>query len=159
MNQGQEATRSGSWLETAVEQAFRDYGFEVVDHAENNGNLDLLSDKLLIRQVPYTSIYGTLARSDFLAVWHSRQQRVRFECRLQNVSGSCDEKLPYMLSNAIHAMPENDVVLVVDGEGARKCAVDWLKDRAVRCTTKRIAVVNLIEARMWVKRFVEDRAV
>jgi hypothetical protein len=49
---------------------------------------------------------------------------IGIECKWQRISGSVDEKFPYAYLNCIEAMPERDIIIVVDGGGAKQGAVD-----------------------------------
>jgi len=54
--------------------------------------------------------------------------QIRIECKWQQVKGSVDEKLPYLYLNTIEAMPENTIMILIDGAGWKTGAVKWLKD-------------------------------
>ena len=54
---------------------------------------------LLVRRVPYQSIYGHRGVTEFLAVSASRGLAVRIECKWQQSQGSVDEKFPYLYLN------------------------------------------------------------
>jgi SepF-like predicted cell division protein (DUF552 family) len=56
--------------------------------------------------------------------------KTRIECKWQQTAGSVDEKLPYLYLNTIEAMPEDQIMIIIDGAGWKKGAVDWLR-RAV----------------------------
>lgn len=53
---------------------------------------------------------------------------VRIEAKWQGAKGSIDEKLPFLYLDAAHAMPEDDVILIVEGPGWREGAINWLRD-------------------------------
>jgi hypothetical protein len=81
---------------------------------------------------------------------------MRIECKWQQSSGSVDEKFPYLYLNCIEAMPEKQIMIVVDGNGARSGAVSWLKDavKYKKYTTgankdKEIMVFSLMEFIQW----------
>jgi hypothetical protein len=81
---------------------------------------------------------------------------MRIECKWQQVSGSVDEKLPYLYLNSIEAMPELSVMILIDGAGWKAGAIQWLKDavKQKRYTneqniTKEILIFNLTEFFTW----------
>lgn len=151
MIQGQESNYSGSFLESIVEREFRQRGVPVFQHTENGDNGDLFAARMLLRHVPYTSIYGCDSRSEFLYRDFNREIDVRIECRWQQVPGSVDEKMPYLLRNAQEAMPERCIYFLIDGNGARAGAVEWLKREAARYEAKTIRVLDVPSARQRIK--------
>jgi hypothetical protein len=155
MTQGYEANHGGKWLEDIVEREFFQRGFLVRDYCDDQDNTDLFSPNRLVRNVPYTSIYGCSARSEFLIVSDVMMRRVRIECRMQASSGSVDEKMPYLLLNAKEAMPENEVMLLLGGDGARAKAVDWLRRQARAVANKQIHVLTINEFPNWAREFVK----
>jgi hypothetical protein len=63
-----------------------------------------------------------------------------------------DEKFPYLLLNAVECMPENEVLILLGGNGARPEAVSWLSREASKINSKRIFVLNVNEFTGWVRR-------
>ena len=53
---------------------------------------------------------------------------IRIECKWQQSNGSVDEKFPYLYLNCIEAMPEKEIVIIVDGDGAKAGAITWLQE-------------------------------
>lgn len=157
MNQGQESNLSGEFLEETVEREFRARRVAVFQYADNGNNEDLFAERFLLRDAPYTSIYGCNSRSEFL-YRHRFGFDLRIECKWQQVPGSIDEKLPYLLMNATHAMPEKNIWLIVDGNGARTKAVDWLRLECSRVTAKTIRVYNIIDVRKAIKNLLDQGA-
>jgi hypothetical protein len=150
--QGQECNISGKLLEESIESAFRARGIHVSQYTSND---DLFERRILFRNVHYTSIYGARSFSEF-SYRHAGIMLVRIECRSQQVAGSVDEKFPYLLKNAIDAMPEPCVWFVLDGTGARSRAVEWLKREAGRAPSgKIIRVYTLAEGKRAIKKLVE----
>jgi hypothetical protein len=149
MSQGYEANHSGKFLEDIVQREFMARGFLFRSHGEDAGNLDMFSRRIALRNVPYCSIYDCTSRSEFVVTDGSR--KVRIECRWQEVSGSVDEKYPFLLRNAIERMPEREVLILLGGDGARAAAVNWLKVEASRVLAKKIYVLNINEFPRWVR--------
>jgi len=157
INQGAESNHSGSGLEQYIEHEFRSRGVLIQDFGVNANNQDLFVPRMLIRRVPYTSIYGCKSVSEF--VFTDGPIAVRIECRRQDVPGSVDEKLPYLLANAVEAMPETNVWFVMDGSGARQKAIDWLRRKCMCQAGKNIRVYDLSEARLAIKSLLLKRQV
>jgi PD-(D/E)XK nuclease superfamily protein len=149
MTQGYEANHSGKFLEDIVQREFSARGFLFRSHGDDAGNLDMFSRRIVLRNVPYRSLYGCTSRSEFVVTDGSR--KVRVECRWQEVNGSVDEKYPYLLRNATERMPEQEVLILLGGDGARPEAIDWLKLEASRVLSKKIYVLNINEFPRWVR--------
>ena len=45
-----------------------------------------------------------------------------------------DEKFPYLYLNCIQAMPEREIILLIDGNGYKPGALAWLKQLLLRRT-------------------------
>lgn len=145
-----ESTHSGKFLEQVLRSELQARGFHFRTHAEDAENLDMFEPRLVVSNVPYRSLYGCSSRSEFVITDGPR--KIRVECRWQESSGSVDEKFPYLLRNAIECMPENEVLILHGGDGARSEAIEWLKREASKISAKRIFVVNINEFLRWVRR-------
>ena len=84
----------------------------------------------------------------------------RIECKWQQVSGSVDEKLPYLYLNCIEAMPEDNIIILIDGEGWKHGGIQWIKDAAQKekylnseRKPKNIQVFSLTEFMTWANNF------
>lgn len=153
-SQGQESNHSGKFLEETIEREFRVRKVDVSYWREGRGTLSLFAEHRLMKNVPYISIYGCHSKSEFV-YWHQPTDlKVRIECRWQQSDGSVDEKFPYLLANA-QRMPEPFVWFIVDGDGARKEAVAWLRREAPLVKRKIVRIYSLIETRKAVKSLLE----
>jgi hypothetical protein len=150
-SQGGESNHSGRFLEDVIEREFRARGVEVFEFVDKGGNSDLFTARMLLRNAPYTSIYGCQSRSEFLYHDDTLHSHIRIECRWQQVAGSVDEKLPYLFMNAMEAMEEREVWFVLDGGGARSQSVDWLKRKCSQVAAKDIRVFTIPEVRTRIK--------
>ena len=152
------ANRQGNILEQQVRQAFASHGFREVSFAEyekiaSGSTLPGVPvPDLLVRRVPYQSIYGHRGVTEFLAVSASRGLAIRIECKWQQSQGSVDEKFPYLYLNCIHAMPEREIILLIDGNGYKPGALAWLKQAVASQDAKLIHVFNLVEFLVWANR-------
>lgn len=155
---GRTANRNGRTLENTVIHTFEDKGFQVVSYRDWNQRQNHYGSELLLRNVPYTTIYGQPGNTEFLVQSIRYGLTMRIECKWQQTSGSVDEKFPYMYLNAVEAMPEAHIVLLVDGGGAKSGAVNWLKqavaDRRYQSPTtkKQIMVWTLSDFLAWANR-------
>lgn len=150
MTQGGESNHSGKFLEECLRRELRARGFHFRTAKDDGDNLDMFAPRVVIQHAPYTSIYGCSSRSEFLIADGPR--KIRVECRWQESSGSVDEKFVYLITNAVQCMPEQEILILYGGEGARKQAIAWLKREAAKVTSKKIYVININEFLQWVRR-------
>ena len=153
--QGYEATHSGKFLEETLRRELSARGFLFRTNGNDANTLDMFAPRVVVIHAPYRSLYGCQSRSEFLITDGSR--KIRVECRWQEISGSVDEKFPYLLRNAVECMPELEVLILYGGNGARRDAIEWLKREAARITAKRIYVVNINEFPRWVRNELVDK--
>jgi len=117
-------------------------------------NVLLQKNVSIRRSVPYINIYGSKGRTEF--VIDTKTKSIRIECKWQQSSGSVDEKFCYLYHNCL-IMPEKTIIIVIDGDGARKSAVEWLKNIANNTTSKELYVFNLCEFIKWVNKNLEEK--
>lgn len=146
-----DANKTGGDWENHVEMIFKQHGAHIQDYGLNQDNGDMFADIVVLRHAPYTSIYGTRARSEFLCDIRSKEFRARVEVKWQGVSGSVDEKFPYVIMNARQAYPENHVWIITDGGGAKPAAIEWLKREADNTRHKEIKVFTLAEFKSYLR--------
>lgn len=158
-SQGGFANKSGRVLEATVITLFKQHGFEEVSYRAWAKAPYLYGEELLLRDAPYVSIYGHNAKTEFLAQSKRLSLTVRIECKWQQSFGSVDEKFPYLYLNCIFAMPEDFIIVVIDGGGAKPSAVSWLKESASKRLLippekekKKIVVFSLVEFMAWANR-------
>ena len=82
------------------------------------------------------TIYEAPRKVDFLIVNPDLfPDGLVIECKWQQVSGSVDEKYPYLLFNIIKtAIP---TIVLIDGKGYRQAALKFLKDEVHKSTVLR----------------------
>jgi hypothetical protein len=120
--QGQKAASNGATFEKIIE----DYICGALDIPSTKYDPDhSVHDQILWKNAPYESIYGTRCRSEFLLQLGER--KIRIECKYQSVAGSVDEKLPYLMMNFTQQVPEDETIIIIDGDGWRPGAVQWLR--------------------------------
>lgn len=153
---GVTANKNGSTLEKTVESLFAQRGFDIVQNREYIKNdtkkqPTVYSPNLVLKNTPYDSMYGHVARSEYV-VKSLVYPDLKIECRWQQVSGSVDEKFPYLYLNSLRSTEDN-IILLIDGDGYKYEALEWLKyvvsNKLQLGTnvphTKNIQVMNLSE--------------
>jgi hypothetical protein len=125
-SQGRKANQCGNALEGVVSGAFSKRGFIEVPYKFWVKNPSKYGEELLIKNYPFTSIYGHKGNTEFYLTSVRYSCKIRIECKWQQVAGSVDEKYPYLYLNCIEAMPEKDIIILLDGGGYKKEAKDWL---------------------------------
>lgn len=129
-SQGGLANSSGNTLERTVIATLDSKGFEIVHYRDWRKKPEKYGDELLLRNVPFETIYGHNGNTEFLIKSKRYDLEIRVECKWQQSSGSVDEKFPYLYLNCIEKMPENNIIIIVDGGGAKSGAISWLRNAA-----------------------------
>ena len=119
-------TKSGKQLERFVYDFFISNKFREISYADYIKNND--TERTIIKHIPYISIYGSKCRTEFLICFDDR--KIRIECKWQSVSGSVDEKFPYLLQNAAEVWEEDEVIIILDGGGYKPKAFEWIRTAA-----------------------------
>ena len=150
------ANSSGNTLEKAVMAGLSSKGFEVVSYREWIKNPDSYGKELLLRNVPFTTIYNHGGNTEFLLKSEKHGISVRIECKWQQSGGSVDEKFAYLYLNAVQAMPEDHIIIIVGGGGYKAGALQWLKDAADNKTAikhqKNIKIFSLEDFMIWTNK-------
>lgn len=157
--QGGLANSSGRTLETTIVATMQSKGFVSVPYRLWEKAPEQYGTDLLLRNVPYRSIYGHSGNTEFLIKSVRYKLEVRVECKWQQSAGSVDEKFPYLYLNCIECMPERDIIILIDGGGAKPGSVEWLREvcSSKRYTnlinyTKNITVMDLREFLIWANK-------
>ena len=101
MEKGTTSNITGNQLEVAVKTVLTGKGFELVNYRIWDKNKDKYGEELLLENAPFTTVYEHKGNTEFLLVSKKYKLRIRIECKWQQVSGSVDEKLPYLYLNTI----------------------------------------------------------
>lgn len=167
---GSLANYSGSTLEKTIIGTLVSKGFvlvpyrDYVNYLKKHGKqqtIEKYGTEFLLRNVPFRTIYNHPGNTEFLLQSERHNLKIRIEAKWQQSSGSVDEKFPYLYLNCLEAMPESEIIIIVDGGGAKAGAINWIRN-AVRkklytdekTVEKNIQVFNLTEFIIWVnKRF------
>jgi hypothetical protein len=150
--QGQNANKSGRGLEDQVEELISKKGIKVVQYRDvkgiDFGKLIKSEPKgCLVKNLPYVNMYGKNARGEF-TLFTPNIGDWRIECRKQLVSGSVEDKLPKLFNDCL-CMEENNVIIVLEGNGFSDEARDWLKKKASSVKYKNVRVMSLFEFTGW----------
>jgi len=151
------ANRSGNLLETTVKEVLIQRGFTILPYRDWKNGALLTTEDILLTRCPFESIYNHPGHTEFIVKSKRYHLDTRIECKWQQVSGSVDEKLPYLYLNCIENMPEDHIILIIDGKGWKEGAIQWLKTavKEKRYTNpsnshKHIDIFQLTEFISWV---------
>lgn len=152
---GYHATSSGKVLESIVESSLIAKGLQVINYKQWAKDKDSWGREVLIKHVPYDSIYKHSSKTEFLAISDEFNICTRIECKWQQASGSVDEKFPFLFLNCAEMMTEPHVIILLDGGGAKKGAVDWLTQACEKFNSdpsnqRRIDLMNSTRFLQWV---------
>ncbi|MCZ6803369.1 MAG: 4-diphosphocytidyl-2C-methyl-D-erythritol kinase [Proteobacteria bacterium] len=154
--QGGQANKTGNVLEQLVIGTLSAHGFPAVKHSDYKKNPNDYDNELLLRNVPYTTLYGGRGFTEFLLKSHKYDLEIRIECKWQQKPGSVDEKLPHVYLSAVNAIPEDNIIILIDGKGFREGAIQWLKNITKNReyipkdnSNKNISIMNSTEFLTW----------
>ena len=154
--QGGQAKKTGNVLEQLVISTLSTHGFPAIKYSDYLKTPDKYGKELLLGHVPYTTLYNGRGYTEFLLISQIFNLEIRIECKWQQTAGSVDEKLPHVYLSAVNAVPENNVIILIDGPGFRDGAISWLKNIAkerkyipVDKQDKNILIMNMTEFLTW----------
>ena len=155
MGGGNRTSHGGQVLENII-QAMQLRDFAVISAEEfNRPCLEQQHQRLLVKNWPYTTIFGTQGRREYYI--HSPEFRGQLECKFQSSSGSTDEKM-ILISETLRRTEETGMVLVYAGqwwkEARGKKIIDWMKREAKTFdgTGKQFLVLDIDNFICWVRR-------
>ena len=153
--QDRQANRNGRWLEDEVENILNGFGVPSLRHSKVGTRFgqNILKQNVpgfLLKSVPYTNMYGGRGLGEFV-LQISNFGPVRIECRIQNRSGSVDEKIPFLIGNC-YSFEEKHVILVIEGDGMRASAKEFAINAAKAIAHKDVRVLNLKKFERWAAR-------
>lgn len=152
---GYHAASSGKVLESIVESSLIAKGLQVINYKQWIKDKESWGQEVLIKHVPYDSIYKHSSKTEFLVMSKEFNVCTRIECKWQQASGSVDEKFPFLFLNCAEMMTEPHVIILLDGGGAKKGAVDWLTQACLKFNEdlsheRRIDLMNSTQFLQWV---------
>jgi hypothetical protein len=156
MQKGTKGNITGNQLEVAVKTVLLGKGFQIVNYRVWEKAPDKFGKELLLENVPFTTIYEHKGNTEFLLLSYKYKLHIRIECKWQQVAGSVDEKLPYLYLNSIEAMPEKNIMILIDGAGWKPGSIKWLREAVknkkystAKNKDKKILVFSLTEFFTW----------
>ena len=158
LGQGGLANSSGNTLEQTIVATLASKGFAVAMYRAWVKEPAAYPAEILLCNAPYETIYGHRGNTEFLLLSARYNLNIRIECKWQQSAGSVDEKFPYLYLNCVEQMPEDQILIVVDGGGAKAGAVEWLRRACAERlylapdSPKRITTMNLVEFITWANR-------
>ena len=147
---GFNANESGHLFESSIMGALKAKGFVVVPYsqwAQDRQGYEHVR-RLVLRNVPYRSIYAHNGRIEFLLKAKEFDCDILIQSMRQSRSASVDEKLPYVWHNARLNYPQRDTILIVIGTGWKPGPLQWA--RAQTHTTEGFSVMTFEEFLGWV---------
>jgi hypothetical protein len=146
MLQGTKANYTGGQLEGFIEDTLRRNGYEYVPTLSFDEAAKAGGKPIYTRQYPIVSIYGTPLKCDFV-LYHPTQypDSLIIESKWQQSAGSVDEKFPFLVMNIREKYP-CATIIVIEGGGYRKGAVEWLRKQVGE---RLIHVFNMSEFLQW----------
>ena len=156
---GKARTSFGGQTLEGVIRAIRLMGFAECSATEAaNANGDLFPcQRLLVKNMPYTTIFGTPGRREYFI--QSPEWTGELECKFQNTGGSVDEKMVYVAETLKRTQLQR-LALVYGGvfwlkETRGIAVIKWMKNEAVaikHTCRKELLVMTLDEFITWVSR-------
>ncbi len=138
MSGGRKTSHGGQVLEQVIGALKLRY-FAIRSHDPNESDKKGLfekqssSERWLIKNYPYTTIFGTRGKREWFL--ESPEWTGQLECKFQNVGGSVDEKMVYLVETLCRT-PIDSLALVYGGrywteETRGRAVIDWLKSESL----------------------------
>lgn len=138
-----------------IEAAFAARKVPIVEHEEWTRRT--IPGTAVVKGHPFTTLYQTAGRVDF-TVFHDGQAEITIEVKHQNVGGSTDEKLPYVLLNGLLQWGTKNGILVLSGDHWSSprgmTAADSTRKLAARLAPagQRFEIFDMTAATNWIAR-------
>jgi len=145
-----QANFTGEILEKQIINRIENAGYKQVKNKDFYKTRDFFADKIFVKHCFIgNSIYGTPMYTDIL-LYHKTKypDKLAIEIKWQQISGSVDEKYPYLVLNIRKIFPCK-AIIIIDGGGYKKGALKWLKNQI---DIKLIGVFNVSEFLKWVNK-------
>ena len=160
--QGKKANENGRKLEHTVEELINNKNipsvyFKDIDSKFGAEIIEGGYKGFLLKNVPFINAFGGKSRGEFVLKLNNKPA-IRIECRGQNVSGSVDEKIVYLMQNCMK-FDEEDVIVVLDGNGIRSEAREWairVAKMARVSGKKNVKVLSLFEFKTWFNKMIKS---
>ena len=103
------ANAAGGTLESVVITVLQGKGFSAVPWTQYSQVPERFGDELLLRNVPYQTIYGHPGKTEFVLRSARFHLDIRIECKWQQSAGSVDEKFPYQMGRKPPGFSRGDI--------------------------------------------------
>ncbi len=157
--QGGHANKTGNVLERTVIGTITAHGFVEVKYSDYVKNPDGYGEEVLLKHVPFTTLYKGRGYTEFVLLSEKFNLRTRIECKWQTSAGSVDEKLPHTYLSCIEGADEDEVIILIDGPGFREGALNWLREAASErryipdsMPRKNISIMSVTEFMVWTNK-------
>lgn len=156
---GAVANSNGRVLENIVESSLNTKGFTSINYKDWHKDPTTFGEEVLIKNVPYLNVYNHASKTEFVIRSKKHSLDTRIECKWQQASGSVDEKYPFLFINCAERMNEPQIIILLDGGGAKPGAINWLRCACESFNLqqkeglkRRIDLMNSTEFLQWVNR-------
>jgi len=150
MNQGKQANFTGRMLENQIISRIKESGYTEVKSDKSFININFFEDNIVTRHCYIgKSVYETNLFTDILLFNKEKfPNKLAIEIKWQQISGSVDEKYPYLVLNIKEKFP-CPAIIILDGGGYKKGSKDWVKKQV---DNKLIGVFSISEFLIWVNK-------
>lgn len=143
--------------ETLVEASFRARGIPVYGYRAwcTSDEYETLDGSFVIKDHPYETVYGTAGKLEFF-LYEKGKVAYGIEVKHQSTSGSVDEKLPYVVLNALRKWESPKAILVLSGahwDTARgKKIRNAMEELATSIKKDKLQIMNVNEFNNWISK-------
>ena len=137
--------KTGRSFEKNIEAQLLNLGYKKVKSTEflelsNHSNEKMFASQFNLGK----NIYNTRQIVDFI-ISRKNEKPLVIQAKWQQSKGSVDEKFPYLIIN-LKEKSQFDSLIVIDGGGYRKDAIDWMKEQI---DEKLIGILSYSEFMVW----------
>jgi hypothetical protein len=146
---GTTATRTGKRLEEFITHSLEETNYTFIERRKWK-TARYLDQPIYTRQLYLgKSIYGSDVYGDFV-LFHPEKHPdgLVIESKWQQVSGSVDEKLPFLVQNIKEKFPIN-AIIIIDGGGFKRGAIEWVRSQI---GGRLINVFSMSDFQKWVNK-------
>lgn len=129
IKQGAKANLNGKIIEQTIIPQLTLSGYKIYKYADTVKNPEIMDEKkVVITNMPFKSVYGHRGKTEYLIINTAKGKKIRVESKHQASAGSVDEKFCNLFLNTVYAYPEDEIILLIQGEGFKPQAKTWLKN-------------------------------
>ena len=127
LKQGAKANLNGKIIEQTIIPQLTLSGYKIYKYSDIVKEPSFLDEKkVVITNMPFKSVYGHKGKTEYLIINTARGKKIRVESKHQASAGSVDEKFVNLFLNTVYAYPEDEIILLIQGEGFKPQAKAWL---------------------------------